>query len=156
MRRFIVLFGLFLFMSSCTKEAEYRSIDDFRIVDGKQVGLSNGDAIEVLVSSYAGHSSLDHEAYLQLVVRSTATGHYYNILTTSNFDLGRGNNVRDYIEGFPHIEHFSGEIDSELREKVLSKTLKLVLYDSKYEADLINDYPTVYGSVGRVTNNSED
>lgn len=148
----LILVGFALTISACTEtEPQFRDISEFNIVEAN-AGLQNGEQIEVLVSSYGGITSLKYEAYLQMVVRSLETGKHYNILTYSNFDLGVDDNVRDFISNMHGADY--DHIDSRVVDKAMKKELTKVIYDPAI-LELDNEFPTVFGSVGKVTRTSE-
>lgn len=161
MKPIYLLALLCLLLSSCQNTYEFWNISKFNM-DAN--ALEDEEPIKVLYTSRAPDNNKDLEYYIHLVVVSQKTGDTVNLLTTANngFTEEDIDKVFNYF-GPENIVTKASQIDiEELKnmeprriDQMKLQKINKVVRDPKFDYIADNDYPTVIGTVGTVTEKEE-
>ncbi len=161
--RKIVLMQLLLLIMGCSTNYEYWDISQFKIVPN---ALKDGEKIKVIYTSRGPDNNEDLEYFFHLIVISQKTGDTINLLTTDNnsFQIKESDVVYNYFDSdnpstklgqlirmnidtifkIKHIEEVN---------KYKLKEISKIARDPDFDEIAKNNYPTVFGSIGKLTKN---
>jgi len=155
----LFILGLYaLLLTSCGNRYKYWDISKFNI---KNDALKDNEQIKLLYTSRGPDYNKDLNYYIQLVAVSQETGDTVNILTT--VDNGITMADKDKIFNFFNQDNIASKIIQMDAEKIKDiknvndinkvelKKIDKVARDPNYDNIADNNYPTVIGSIGTMT-----
>lgn len=159
----ICIFGLFtLFLISCGSKYEYWEVSKFKI---DNTALEDNEEIKLLYTSRGPDFNKELKYYIHLIAISQKTGDTVNILTTA--DNGITMDDKDKIFNFFNQDNLASKLIQmdldNLKDikhvddinKAEMKKIDKVARDPKFDNIADNNYPTIIGSIGTMTNNNE-
>jgi hypothetical protein len=150
---------IILLLTSCGKY-KYWDISKFKIDNN---ALEDGEAVKLYYSSRGPDSNGEREYYIQLIVISQKTGDTVNVLTALDNELtmadkdkvfnfiAQNNIVSKMIQMDPDDLADIKNIDDV--NKIEVKKINKVARDPEFDAIADNNYPTIIGTLGTVTEN---
>lgn len=159
----IYIIGLLtILLSACGSTYEYWDILKFNIDNN---ALEDSEEIKLLYTSRGSDSNRNLEYYIHLIVVSQKTGDTVNVLTTA--DNGITMSDKDKVFNFFDQDNLGTKLlqmdlnkikdfkDIEDINKMEFKKIKNVARDPNYDYIADNNYPSIIGSIGTMTNINE-
>jgi len=159
MKLLYILGLLSLLLVSCETRYRIKDISKFRM---DATALADGEPIKLLYTSQAPDHNEDLSYYIHVIVVSQKTGDTVNVLTTADngFTLRDKDNVFNFFsqdnfvtkiiqmdsEKLKDVKHI-GDIDAFQLKKI-----NKVVGDPAFDYLEDNNYPTVIGTIGTMTN----
>lgn len=155
------LFGLALLISvvcSCNmseQQFSFRDISEFKI---DTTALKDGESVTVIYNSGAPDEKPVKDYYIHLIVISNVNHDTVNVLATQVCNVSENDNVRNFIIDGSDVDKIIQNLDKipELIGKKLSdvesKKYTRVVSNSKCKNIEKNNYPTLIGTLGVITN----
>lgn len=160
----IVLFLMgYLFTCKSKPNYKYWDISKFRIEPN---ALQNDERVNIIYSSGGPDANRDFKYYFHLVAVSLESGDTVNILTTEQNLLNETDDYKIYnyfnendistklaqmnldsIESITHTDQF---------DKIKLRKPKKVVRDPEFDMIGSNNFPTVIGSIGKLTTNQTE
>jgi hypothetical protein len=154
-----IIYTLSVLLFSCNGDVyKYWELSKFRL---DKNALKDGEEIKILYTSRGPDYNKDLKYYIHIVAVSQETGDTVNILTFSDngFKMEDGDKVFNYFDENNHITkigHSLEKIDSiehvDDIEKIQNPKINKVARDPRYDDIADNNYPTVIGTIGIMTN----
>lgn len=158
MKKILSLALLIGFLYSCNiagKQFSFRDISEFKI---DTTALKNGESVTVIYNSGAPDDKPVKDYYIHLIVFSNVDHDTVNVLATQVSNVSENDNVRNFMSEGSDEDKIIQNLDKipELIGKKLSdietKKYTRVVSNSMYENIEKNNYPTVIGILGVMTN----
>lgn len=158
MNKVVYYLPFVLLLFCCQNNYEFRSIDDFDIVDD---ALQNNEKVRVLYFSRGPHDDkLDQGYYRHAVVQSIETNDTVNVLTLPNSDLDQLTSSDNILvfKNRPDVKSLTQNVEalSEDMKKMIGKVdttklswpeYSLVASDPEFDDIAKNSHETVIGSL---------
>lgn len=162
-KKTIYIIGLLTFlMTSCGGKYKYWEISKFRMDNN---ALEDNEEIKLLYTSQGPGNNKNLEYYIHLIAVSQKTGDTVNILTTA--DNGITIEDKDKIFNFFNMKNVVSKLAqmdldniADIKNtgdinKIELKKIEKVARDPEFDDIADNDYPTIIGSIGTMTQNKE-
>ena len=156
----VSIFGLLmLFIISCEVKYDYWEISKFKI---DNTALEDEEEIKIIYTSRGPDYNREYKYYIHLIAISQKTGKKVNILTTAVneitiedkdkvFNFFNQDNIGTKLLQMD-LEHIKNIEDI---DKAEFKNIYMVARDPRFDHIADNNYPTIIGSIGTISNINE-
>jgi hypothetical protein len=158
----VIICAFVLLLSSCTNKYEFWSVSKFKIDNN---ALENYEEIKIIYSSGRYPYDKNMEYYIHLIAVSQKTGDTVNILSIANpvVEIDKKDKIFNFFNQDHELSKIA-QLDVEnIRDinnineinSLQSKKIDKVVRDPEFDHIADNNYPTIIGSIGNVTQNKE-